>query len=221
MTEEEKIKLRKIKSKEYYLKNRENILNKRKLYRENNSSKIKEYNDNNKEKNKTRKKNWYITNKEHVKKYGAIYRKNNKININNYKKIYYNNNKSNIRSYFKYLRNNNPIIKLTDNIRRNIRYGFTNNGFIKNNKTQDILGCSFDEFKIYLESLWEPWMNWGNYGNPKDGIIEPNKTWDIDHIIPISTAITEDDIIRLNHYTNLQPLCTKINRHIKRNSSKY
>ena len=45
---------------------------------------------------------------------------------------------------------------------------------------------------------------------------ELNYGWDIDHIIPISSAITEEDIIRLNHYTNLQPLCAYINRVIKK-----
>lgn len=49
----------------------------------------------------------------------------------------------------------------------------------------------------------------------KDGIIEPNKTWDIDHIKPLVTAINESDVILLNHYTNLQPLCTYKNRFIK------
>ena len=40
--------------------------------------------------------------------------------------------------------------------------------------------------------------------------------WDIDHIIPLSSAKNEDDLLRLNHYTNLQPLCSKVNRDIKR-----
>jgi hypothetical protein len=33
----------------------------------------------------------------------------------------------------------------------------------------------------------------------------------IDHIIPISTAKTEQDVIKLNHYTNLQWLIDKDN----------
>ena len=36
------------------------------------------------------------------------------------------------------------------------------------------------------------------------------------HITPLSSVDNENDIIRLNHYTNLQPLCSKINRDIKK-----
>jgi 5-methylcytosine-specific restriction endonuclease McrA len=38
-------------------------------------------------------------------------------------------------------------------------------------------------------------MTWDNYGD-----------WHIDHIIPISTAKTLDDVMALNNYKNLQPL---------------
>lgn len=86
----------------------------------------------------------------------------------------------------------------------------------KNSKSITILGCSNEFFKQHIEKLFESWMNWGNYGNPKDGVVELNKTWDIDHIIPISTAKTEEDVIRLNHYTNLQPLCSYKNRFVKK-----
>ncbi len=59
------------------------------------------------------------------------------------------------------------------------------------------------------------WENRGLYNG------EFNYGWDIDHIIPISFAKTEEDIIKLNHYTNLQPLCSKINRDIKKDKLDY
>lgn len=77
------------------------------------------------------------------------------------------------------------------------------------------MGCSFEEFKSYLESKFEDWMTFENYGLYNG---ELNYGWDIDHIIPISIAKTEDEVLKLNHYTNLQPLCSKINRDIKKDN---
>ena len=56
-------------------------------------------------------------------------------------------------------------------------------------------------------------MNWNNYGLWNG---ELNYGWDIDHIIPISSAKTEEEIIKLNHYSNLRPLCSQINRYVKK-----
>jgi hypothetical protein len=109
-----------------------------------------------------------------------------------------------------------PTYKLKCYLRTNIKRTLHEKSFSKKCKTYEILGCSYEEFKSYLESKFEYWMTWDNHGNPKDGVLEPNKTWDIDHIIPISSGLTEEDIIRLNHYTNLQPLCSYVNRFIKR-----
>ena len=81
----------------------------------------------------------------------------------------------------------------------------------------DKLGCSFEEFKIYLESKFEDWMTWKNYGLYNG---ELNYGWDIDHIIPSSTAKNENDIYHLSHYSNLQPLCSKTNRDIKKDKIK-
>jgi hypothetical protein len=57
-------------------------------------------------------------------------------------------------------------------------------------------------------------MSWENYGLYNG---ELNYGWDIDHIIPTSLANSEENVIQLNHYSNLQPLCSKVNRDIKRN----
>lgn len=56
-------------------------------------------------------------------------------------------------------------------------------------------------------------MTWSNYGKYNG---ELNHGWDIDHIIPISSAKNEIDFFKLCHYNNLQPLCSKVNRDIKK-----
>ena len=61
-------------------------------------------------------------------------------------------------------------------------------------------------------------MTYDNHGKYNG---ELNYGWDIDHIEPLfpkGIKRTKEDILRLNHYTNLQPLCSKINRDIKRNN---
>lgn len=56
-------------------------------------------------------------------------------------------------------------------------------------------------------------MNWGNRGKYNG---ELNHGWDIDHIIPLSSATTEEELLKLNNFNNLQPLCSKVNRDIKK-----
>jgi hypothetical protein len=119
--------------------------------------------------------------------------------------------------YTKKRMQSDPLFRLGLSIRKLINIHIKTNGYTKKSRTHEILGCSFQEFKSYIESKFQPWMNWDNYGNPKDGIYELNKTWDFDHIIPISSAKTEEELIKLNHYTNLQPLCSLTNRNIKKN----
>lgn len=75
------------------------------------------------------------------------------------------------------------------------------NGYTKRSKTQSILGISYEDFKYYIESQFTDNMSWDNYGK-----------WELDHKIPISRANTEEDIYRLNHYTNFQPLWMNENR---------
>ena len=142
-------------------------------------------------------------------------------NVDRYKKThkkYYQDNKDKvIKSHCNYLKNRKKIdslFKLKCTIRVLVSNSIKKGGFNKKSKTEDILGCSFDDFKNYLESKFENWMNWENHGLYNG---EYEKTWQIDHIIPISSAKTEEDIIRLNHYKNLQPLCSKINMFDKKN----
>jgi hypothetical protein len=83
----------------------------------------------------------------------------------------------------------------------------------------NIIGLDVIKFKEYIESKWEPWMNWENYGLFKSG--EYNVGWDFDHIIPVSTSYDKESTLKLWHYTNLQPLCSRVNRYDKRNKLDY
>jgi len=178
-------------NKEYYIKNREKILNNQKQKEESELRKIwkKEYRKKNKEKDRSRSKKYREENKEKIRIYLKEYNKKRLDTDSQYK----------------------LLTILRKRIRESLKYG----GFNKKNKTKEILGCEISEFKLHLEKQFEPWMNWRNYGNPKDGIFELNKTWDIDHVIPTSSSKNENELLKLNHYSNLKPLCSYTNRWIK------
>jgi hypothetical protein len=111
-------------------------------------------------------------------------------------------------------RKENSFAMLKANIRSLISQNFKNStSFRKGMKSVEILGCSFKEFRGHIEKQFLSWMTWENRGLYTGGI---NEGWDLDHIIPSSSAKTYEDVIRLNHYTNFQPLCSKVNRDEKR-----
>lgn len=120
------------------------------------------------------------------------------------------------KEYFKKRCEYDIVFKLKNVFRRNINYCLKKNGYTKKSRTYEIIGCSFEELKKYLENQFEPWMNWENKGLYNGS---KNYGWDIDHIIPLSSSTTEEELIKLNHYTNLQPLCSYINRNIKRDKT--
>jgi len=111
-----------------------------------------------------------------------------------------------------------PVFALKYKLRSSLNAIFRYKGYTKKHKSHDILGCSYEEFLTHLESKFEPWMNWDNRGLYNG---EFNYGWDIDHIIPTSLATTEEELIKLCHYTNLQPLCSKVNRDIKKNNLEF
>jgi hypothetical protein len=91
--------------------------------------------------------------------------------------------------------NNDPLYRFKKLLRNNVRNSFKRGGFSKTSECRKILGADWDVVKKYFESKFTEGMSWDNMG-----------LWHIDHILPISTATCEEDVIRLNHYTNLQPL---------------
>ena len=94
---------------------------------------------------------------------------------------------------------NNPFYRLSYNIRTMITKSFKRgtNQFTKRAQAESILGCNIEAFITYIVSKCPEgttFSDFGQYG------------YHIDHIVPISIAKTEEDVIRLNHYTNFQPL---------------
>lgn len=61
----------------------------------------------------------------------------------------------------------------------------------------EIFGIDKNGFKTYLENLFYGGITWENY---------PDKIWEVDHITPLSTVETFEDVVKLCHYSNLQPL---------------
>lgn len=177
--EECHIKIRKEKDKKridrYRNKNREKIREKDREYIKNNKDIIRERNV-----------KYYYKNKEKEIERVRKYQENNKEKIVNKRNI-----------YCKEKYDNDILYKLQVNVRNRVRAFFKSIEMAKNNSTFDIVGCTPEELKIYIESLFIEGMNWENHGI---------YGWHIDHIIPLSSAKTEEEIYKLCHYTNLQPL---------------
>lgn len=155
------------------------------------------------------KKKYRDKNKDIINEKRKKYRDKNKDKIKDRSKVYYENNKDRIRivnrEYQKNRKLNDPLYKLKSRIRSSIRRSLKDGGYTKDSKTNDILGCSYEEL---LEHL-----NDNEYG-----FIYGDDNLDIDHIIPLSRATSEEEIIELNHYSNLQLLPADYNRYIKRDN---
>jgi len=201
---ESKKDLNKVYMKDYY----KNNLSKLKEYRQKNAEllkeKLKQYKEKNNEKLKQKRKEYYIKNKEKISEYNKNYRKNNIEKELNRVKVYYEDNKkdiihkSSIRSVKK--RQKYPIERLKHNVRNRVRDYIKSNGIKKTNKTFDIVGCTPEDLKRYLEERFISNMSWENYGK-----------WHIDHKIPLSSASNEEELYKLCHFTNLQPLWAEDN----------
>jgi hypothetical protein len=209
----EKIKESKRKYRE---ENKESISLYNKSYFEENKEYFTKYYEINKERILIERKEWRIDNNDLAKINDKEKREKNKESISKSSAKYYRKTKIKWREYHRKRvnekRKNDPLFKLKMNIRCSIKRSIKENGYSKSNTTENILGCNFDHFKQYLESKFQDWMSWDNYGLYNG---ELNYGWDLDHIIPISTASSEADIYKLNHYTNFQPLCSFTNRYIK------
>ncbi len=130
---------------------------------------------------------------------------------------YYDNNREAVRkTHRKYWasKHKDLAFRLRHSLANSVQYAYKSKNMRKSKKTSDVLGCTYEYFVQHIESQFEPWMNESNYGRCIPG--ESNVGWDIDHVVPLASAETEEDLVRLCHYTNLKPVCSNYNRYIKR-----
>lgn len=164
---------------------------------------------------------WYQANKEKHNTNEKLRRRENCELVKKRSAEYYRKNKKRILEtqliYQSYKYKTDPMYAMKTTLAATIRSAITYKGLEwaeGKPRTHKLIGCSYQELKVYLESKFESWMSWENRGKYNG---KPNFGWDIDHIIPLSSATTIDELQKLCHYTNLQPLCSYQNRNIKRN----
>ena len=165
---------------------------------------FKEYNKTEKRKKYLKKQNkkYYEANKKDIIKKST--ERNKKRDRSIADKKYYKNNKQKIIDYQNKYRKErikkDSKFKLKITIRSIIRKSLKSKGYSKKSKTFDILGCDYDNFINHMLSQFKEGMTLENHGE-----------WHIDHIIPLAEAKTEEEVFKLNHYTNLQPLWSEEN----------
>lgn len=131
---------------------------------------LKKWRDSNKEYSTLKKKEWYEANKEHVIAKAKVH-------------------------CYRYRKNNNT--RIAHCLRTRLKSVLK--GKVKRGSAVRDLGCSIDELKTHLESMWQPGMTWENHGV---------HCWHIDHIYPLSKSdlVNPEELRKACHYTNLQPL---------------
>lgn len=188
-----------------YLKNKVQRDKTSQIYRENNKDLIKlkqkEYIRNNKELHYDRCKISRLKNINYYKSKSKQNYLNNSEKIIAYGKAYDQLPKSKELRKLRNIENRkNPIFVLQQRCRSRISKFFIKKRTKKLEKTENIIGCNWDQFKIWIESHFYDTISWTN-----------QKEWHIDHAIPLSWAQSEVEVYKLNYYTNLKPIWNQEN----------
>lgn len=116
------------------------------------------------------------------------------------------NNKDHVREYTRRTQReryySDPIFRRRVRDRNNINAAFNCTESQSWPQASDLIGMPCKEFRSYMLKTFEE-----TYGYPWDGV-EPVE---IDHIVPLVTATTPDEVDALCHYTNLRLLKAKDN----------
>jgi hypothetical protein len=108
-------------------------------------------------------------------------------------------NRQKCTDYQRNKRHSDPVYKFRSSFTHLMSLYRRKSGYTGSKGTWEMVGCDFDTFLKHIQSQFEDGMTMEKYGH-REGC------WNIDHIVPISTAKTDEDIERLNHYSNLRPM---------------
>lgn len=97
------------------------------------------------------------------------------------------------RNYYKNNINHRIAVSMRNSLSKCVK------GLVKYGKAMVLLGCTVDEFKLHIESLWVEGMTWDNYGVGG---------WSFDHIKPIAAfdLSQESEQRECFHWSNFQPM---------------
>lgn len=176
------------------------------------------YKENKAKVNKRNQKNYY-KNKNKILAKQKIYLKTHKNQRREYNKEY--ENRPEIKERRKIRKKQrqvlNPFLKVKLNISRIINSILHGNK--KNSSIWNFLNYTKEQLKNHIESLFEPWMNWDNYGKYNVNFWDDNNsitwTWSLDHIIPHSDlpydSMDHPNFKKCWTLENLRPLSAKQN----------
>jgi hypothetical protein len=146
------------------------------------------------------KQNYRKNNPEKYKKETKKYYEQTKEIQKQKKKKWIEKNREKYNSYWTNRKKKEPEFKLLMTMRSRLSSYLKTHNITKKNKTFEIVGCSPTQLKEHLEKQFKNGMNWEN-----------RNLWHIDHIIPLASANTEEELYKLCHFTNLQPLWAEEN----------
>jgi len=207
------LKEERAKHRRYYEDNKEKLREQSRKYRHNHPRKITDHDrilarvryarrtEEQKERDRIYKREYQRAHKDKVKIAHKKYRDTHKKELKEYNIRYREENRAKINKRRLDRLHNDPVFKLKEQTRNMLRCSFRTYNHRKTSHTKDIVGCDLDFLCSHLKQTWKD-----RYHTDWNG-----QSCHIDHIVPLSTAKTKEDIISLCHYTNLQLLTPKDN----------
>jgi len=149
-------------------------------FRERERAQANQWNKNNPEKHRDNFNRWKAENAERMREHNRNWARNNRGKINAQRREKH---------------ATDPKFAMAMRCRSRLGSALKAKGFKKGSKTADMIGCTWEQLCAHLETFFTDSINW-----------DTRSTWHIDHIIPLASAKTMEELMELAKWTNLQPL---------------